>query len=114
MSTPTCISFPEILNISRPQIEEFQSLSTKFPDPMAEEACEAFSRQVIQVEGVLRNCYGVASVLARKSDDLKEVVEIWKSVSQLCHQAIQVLSSEETLPDAHDAAGQTRTNNMAY
>jgi hypothetical protein len=88
-----CISFGEFLDISRPQIEEFRVLSERYAGQDTNEACEAFTRQVNIVEGLMRHAYGMSSKLARKSADLKEVSDIWSAMSALCNSALTVLTS---------------------
>jgi hypothetical protein len=68
-------------------------LSERYPSQDANGACEAFSRQVTIVEGLMRHAYGMSSKLARKSDDLREISEIWSAMSTLCNSAVAALSS---------------------
>jgi len=87
-----CISFEDLIQINQPQVAELERIGGSFPDDRTPEACEAFSRQVKQVQGVLRNTYGVAASMARKADSLEDVAELWRQMSKLCNQTIQSLT----------------------
>lgn len=98
----TRISFPEILEISKPEIEKFRALSDEYPDPDAPDACEAFARQVTIVEGALRQAYGIAAALAKRSEELTETLSIWQAMTRFCDVALEVLNS---LKDKHPYCG---------
>ena len=86
-----CLDFNDILEVGRPQIEEMQRIGNSYASADVPGACDAFTRQVRFVEGVIVYSYGVAVALARKSDDLKEGAGIWSKMSQFCLQALEVL-----------------------
>jgi len=86
-----CISFQDLVAINQPQVAALEQIGGSFPDAQSPGACEAFSRQVRQVEGVLRNTYGVAAALVRKAETLEEVSATWRQMSDLCNQALQSL-----------------------
>lgn len=69
-----------------------------------------FTRQVKQVEGVLRNTYGIAASLAKKAETLEEVAEIWGQMSELCDQALQAL---RTLKDKYADCGTPELYDLA-
>jgi hypothetical protein len=87
-----CLSFSDILDVSQPQITEMQRIGNFYPDASAPGACEAFTRQVRLVEGIVVQTYGVAAALAKKAEDLKEVADVWSRMSRFCHSALQILA----------------------
>jgi len=87
-----CLSFSDIVEFGRPQIDEMKRVGDSYPGPETPEACIAFTRQVNMGEGIVLQTYKVSATLARKTDDLGEVAEIWSKMSQFCHCALQVLA----------------------
>ena len=88
-----CLSFADILGVGQPQVEEMQRIGDAFASPDLPGACEAFTRQVSIVEGVLVQSYGIAAAMARKADDLNEVAEIWSGMSRFCQSALSRLAT---------------------
>jgi hypothetical protein len=89
----TCVTFADLVEIHRPQIEEMQRVGHAFSDPAAPNAGDAFSHQVKLVEGALRQTYREAAALARRTSDLEEVKELWSQMSAFCGAAIRALTS---------------------
>ncbi len=89
----TCLNFDDLLQINRPQIDEMQRVGESFPDPNSPSACEAFTQQVRLVEGLLRQTYRVAVALTKKTEDLREIAEIWSHMSDFCNSTLQALVS---------------------
>ncbi len=89
----TCVSFADLVEIHRPQIEEMQRVGHAFSDPTAPNAGDAFSHQVKLVEGTLRQTYREAAALAKRTLDLEEVKEIWSQMSAFCGATIQALTT---------------------
>ncbi len=83
-----CLGFEDIVGVGQPQIGEMERLGDYYPSQDSPGACEAFSRQVRRVEGVLVQTYGVAAALARKTDDLQEVADIWSRMGFFCQSAM--------------------------
>lgn len=84
-----CLSFAEILEVNRPQITEMQRIGNSYPSAEAPGACDAFTRQVRLVEGIVVHTYGIAAAVARKGEDLNEVAEVWSNLSRFCQSALQ-------------------------
>ncbi len=103
-----CLSFHDILECGRPQIDEMQKVGDSYSSREEEGACVAFTRQINLLEGVVLQSYRVAVTLARKADDLNEVAEIWGKMSQFCETALQALARlkdkypECGTPELHD------------
>ncbi|MEI6390782.1 MAG: hypothetical protein WCT12_06720 [Verrucomicrobiota bacterium] len=87
------LNFNDFLGVGQPQIEEMQRIGDAYADPNVPGACEAFTRQVRIVQGIVIQTYGVAAALAKKADDVSEVVEIWSRMSFFCRAAMVSLSS---------------------
>jgi hypothetical protein len=88
----TCLNFSDILSVSQPQITEMERIGNLYPDASAPGACAAFTRQVRLVEGIVVQTYGVAAALAKKTEDLNEVADVWNKMSRFCHSALQILA----------------------
>jgi len=86
-----CLDFNDILAIGRPEIEQMQRIGDSYASPDVPGACEAFTRQVRIVEGIVVHTYGVAATLAKKGDELGEVAEVWSRMSFFCQSALHVL-----------------------
>src|SRR4029079_5966120 len=88
-----CLSFNDILEVGKPQIQAMQSIGDAYSNAEVPGACVAFTRQVRIVEGIVVQTYVVAASLARKADDLADIAEIWSGMSQFCRSALTILSS---------------------
>ncbi len=86
-----CLSFSDILEVGQPRITEMERIGNSFPNGDSAEACTAFTHQVGVVEGTVMHTYSIAATLARKADDINEVAEVWKRMSQFCQSALEVL-----------------------
>ena len=89
----TCLSFKDLIEINQPQIAEMQRVADSFASSEMPGACETFSKQVRVIEGVLTQTYGVATVIARKTADLKEVAEIWDRMGFFCNSSLHILAA---------------------
>jgi hypothetical protein len=88
-----CLSFSDILEVNRPQILEMERLGNSFASAESPGACEAFSRQVRRVDGIVVQTYAVAAALAKRADNLGEVADVWSKMSAFCQSALQILAS---------------------
>lgn len=88
-----CLNFSDILEVGQPQIEEMQRIGDAYASPNDPGACEAFTRQVRIVEGIVVQTYGMAAALTRKADELSQVAEIWSRMGIFCRSAMVILSS---------------------
>jgi hypothetical protein len=89
----TSLSFKDFIEINQPQIAEMQRVADSFADPEMPGASETFSKQVRLIEGVLTQTYGVATAIARKTADLKEVAEIWELMGLFCNSVLHTLAA---------------------
>ena len=87
-----CLDFNDILQVGQPQIEEMERIGNFYPSADMPGACEAFSRQVRLVEGIVVHTYGVAAALAKKADGLDEVADVWREMSHFCQPALKALA----------------------
>ncbi|MCI0642042.1 MAG: hypothetical protein L0Y70_23440 [Gemmataceae bacterium] len=106
----TCVSFEDLIQIHRPQIEEMQRVGESFSHPDSPDACQSFTHQVRMVEGTLRQTYREASALARRTEDLREVSDIWSRMSSFCNFALQALAS---LKDKYSNCGTAELYDLA-
>ena len=105
-----CLNFSDILGVGRPQVEELQKIGDAYEGPEVPGACEAFTRQVRIVEGILVQTYGIAVAMAKKAEDLDEVAEIWAAMSRFC---LSALSSLATLKGKYPYCGTPALYDMA-
>jgi len=87
-----CLSFDEVLELGQPQIMEMQRVGEAYVSAEVPGACAAFSRQVRIVEGVVTQTYAIAASLARKTETLNEIAEIWLRTSEFCQSALDSLA----------------------
>jgi hypothetical protein len=87
-----CLNFDDILGVGQPQVDEMQRIGNAYAGPEVPGACEAFTRQVRIVEGILVQTYGIAAALARKADGLGQVTEIWSAMGLFCRSALASLA----------------------
>ena len=105
----TCLSFDEIVALGEPQIARLLEIGNRFEDAYESGACEAFSKQVRNVESFLVQTYVIAISIARRSD-LNETLTIWEKMEDFCTSALKVLSdlknkySDCGTPELHDLA----------
>ena len=52
-----CLNFDDILGLGQPQVQEMQRIGDAYEDPDVPGACEAFTRQVRIVGGILVQTY---------------------------------------------------------
>jgi hypothetical protein len=88
-----CLSFNDIIEVNQPQIQEMERVGRLHSNGDTTEACAAFTQQVRLAEGTVSQTYRLAASLARRTDELKEVEEIWKKLSQFCQSVLQVLAA---------------------
>ena len=73
-----CLEFSDIVKLNVPQVEALDTVARENPDPAVPAACEAFSRPVKLVEGVIVTVYTMAVGLTRRSENLEEIASIWR------------------------------------
>lgn len=88
-----CLDFSDILAVGQPEVDQMQRIGEAYASADEPGACEAFTRQVRKVEGVVCTTYGMAARLAKKADDLNEVASIWSRMSFFCQTALRSLAS---------------------
>jgi len=91
-----CLSFSDLLSVSEPQITEMKRIGDLYPDAASRDACIAFSRQVNIVQGIVSHTYGVGATMAKKTEDIGEVAEIWSQMSAFCQSALRLLAELKT------------------
>ena len=103
-----CIEFSDIIRSNEQQVDILTDVAAKNPDPEAPGACQAFSRQVRLVESVVEGTYVIAVQATRKTEDLKEVAQVWQVMGNLCDKALGVVCTLKDrylycgTPELHD------------
>src|SRR5207248_1344907 len=88
-----CVSFEDLLQIHRPQIDEIQRFGELFPNATTAEASQTFANHVRLLDGTLRQTYREAAALAKRTEDLQEIAEIWSRMSSFCKRALEAVGS---------------------
>lgn len=91
-SMPACLTFEQVFSTGVPRVEKLKVVGASFATYEEPGACEAFSHQVGNVEDFLRETYGIAMMIARKSEDSNEVISILRLMSDFCATAMKTLS----------------------
>jgi hypothetical protein len=86
-----CLSFGDVVEVGRPRIAEMERVGNMYLNGDSAEACAAFTHQVGLVEGTVVQTYGIAAAFTRKAEDLSDVSDVWKTMSQFCQTALEVL-----------------------
>jgi len=87
-----CLSISDLLEMGRRQTEEMQRVADLFPNAEAPGASEALARQVRLEEAMVVQTYALTAALARKTEDLSEVADIWGKMGDLCDSVLQRLA----------------------
>src|SRR5439155_26831587 len=99
----TCVSFEDLLEIHRPQIHEMQRFGASIANSTTVEASQTLGNYIRMLEGTLRQTYREAAALAKRTDDLHEIAEIWRGMSLFCGLALEALASLKE-PQLYDLA----------
>lgn len=89
----TCLSFDQIFEAGPAGVEKLKEIGNSFADADEPGACKAFTRQVHSLESFVKETYRIAIIVARKSEDAEEVIQIFSSISSFCSDAMGVLTS---------------------
>lgn len=96
-----CLSLQDLLDLSQPQIAEMQRIAALLPRSEIPCAPEKLVQQVRLVEGSLRQTYGAAAAIARRTSELRDVAEVWQSMSTYCDSILHSLRLwKDRFPDA--------------
>jgi len=87
-----CLNFEDLILIGEPQLDHLQQVGDAYADPGAPGACAAFAKQVRQLEGFITQAYVVAVSIAKKTDDLKEVANVWERMGLFCTSSLHTLA----------------------
>ena len=89
---PTYLSFDQIFAAGPIGVKKLLEVGDTFANADQPGACEAFTRQVHSLESFVKETYRIAIIVARKSDDTGEVVQIFSTLSSFCGGAMGVLT----------------------
>lgn len=87
-----CLNFEDLIQIGEPQLDHLKQVGDAYPDSSAPGACVAFAKQVRQLEGFITQAYAVAVSIAKKTDDLKEVANVWERMGMFCTSSLHTLA----------------------
>jgi hypothetical protein len=89
----SCFSFAELVGLARPRLEEMRRVGDSFANADSEEACVAFTRQVVLVEGAVAQTYAAAALMARKALAPDEEAAVWQEMGSFCQAALGTLAA---------------------
>ena len=89
---PTCLNFDQIFAAGPVGVKKLREVGDTFASADEPGACEAFTRQVHSLESFVKETYRIAILVARKSDDTEEVLQIFATFSSFCGDAMGVLT----------------------
>jgi hypothetical protein len=85
-----CISFEDLAELTREEVEQVAKAAGNY-NPASDAG--AFPKQVRSLESLVTTSYKLAVRLAKRTTDLNELCEIWKSASEICDSILQVMKS---------------------
>ncbi len=88
-----CLDAETLVESATPQLREIAVVGASFMDPNTKDAHRQFSYQVAMLEGTLKQTFRAATLLAKRSDDLKQVAEVWKRTGRFCDTVVATLLS---------------------
>lgn len=93
-----CLIIKDITRLGRAPVDELLSSSGDL-DPQDPSSCDIFSRHVAQVEGVLKQTYALAALLAKRSATPGQEAEIWQNMLEYAKGVMNALQQlKETYP----------------
>jgi hypothetical protein len=87
-----CLDFNGIVAIFSPQIQKLEEVGNSFATGQEFGACEAFSKQVRDIEGTIITLYKLAASIAKATKTLKDEAGVWASMEAFCNNAMQCLA----------------------
>ena len=96
-----CLSLKDLVELNQEQVQRTEATAQSL-DPRAPESCEIFAEQVRPLESSLIYTYRAAVYLARRTEDVEVLRDIWRAVSTACDQVLRAL---KTLKDDYPRCG---------
>ena len=90
-----CINLREIAEMTRGEIEQTVRAAERY-NPSVTASCEEFYRQVRSLESSVMCAYKIAVCLAKRTTDLRELCDIWKTASEICDSILKASSVRQT------------------
>jgi hypothetical protein len=91
-----CITMRDLAELTNEEVEQAErAASTYKPSD-----CDSFYKRVRSLESLVTTGYKLAVVLAKRTEDSKELRDIWKSASDLCDPVLKAMKSiKDSQPD---------------
>lgn len=99
----------DITRLGRGPVDILLSTSDAL-DPQDADSCAIFSRKIAQLEGVLKQTYAQAALLAQRADTLDQEAEVWQNMVEY---AQGVMNTLEQLKDTYPDCGTPELCNLA-
>jgi len=96
----------DLADLTNKEIEQVVA-QLKYGSPPAG---ETFEKQVRSLESAIIGAYKIAVYLAKRTTDLKELCEIWKTASEICD---SVLAAMKSLKESHPGCGTPQLYDLA-
>jgi hypothetical protein len=95
--------------MTRGEIEQTVRAADRY-NPEVSASCQEFYRQVRSLESSVMCGYKIAVCLAKRTTDLKELCEIWRTASETCDAVLKALKS---LKESHPQCGTPELYDLA-
>jgi hypothetical protein len=104
-----CLSLNDFVASHKVEVERTWKVAHSL-DPKAPESCGVFGQQVRALGRSLDSTYRAAALLARRTERVAELAEIWKAVSVACD---EVLGALKSLKDDYPGCGTPELYDLA-
>ena len=104
-----CINLRDMAEMTRGEIEQTVRAADRY-NPSVTASCEEFYKQVRSLESSVTCAYKIAVRLAKRTTDLRELCDIWKTASEICDSILKALKS---LKDSRPECGTPQLYDLA-
>jgi hypothetical protein len=104
-----CLSLNDFVALHKEEVERTWKAAQSL-DPKVPESCATFGSRVRDLERSLVSTYRAAALLARRTERVEELAEIWKAVSVACD---EVLGALKSLKDGYPGCGTPELYDLA-
>src|SRR6266480_2219495 len=96
-----CFTLREMAELTQREIEETIKVANRF-NPSVTASCTEFYKQVRLLESSVVCAYKIAVFLGKRTTDLRELCDLWKTASEICDAILNALKS---VKDSHPQCG---------
>ena len=85
------ISLSDFQDANLNEVAKLRSIAESFDE--STDSSTRFAAQVRSIEGLVRNAYQCSAIMARKTENLEDTVEIWRQMAGFCDSILEQLKS---------------------